>query len=383
MNTLVVVLNQIEKTQNEIIPCMVTQICENVENCTVVDFYKDFKLQKTLYGEYDLYKADQWLYDNWLSIYKHYREMVEEFDNVILLKTPTLRGIYPRVLDEKFLKEIDKGIVKDNKYQMTQDTMKRVIERLVFVKACRDKNVFQFCMDTEEVDFSKVWKFKSYKRLYTFKNKGFEYFPMFEWALANTYIQPVDKVMEYYYIGSAFTKEREQEHIDRKKMLDKYTNKRVRGYSNVGHTAVRGKYEWYNSEERREARMAQDKYYYYLKLSKYTLVNKPYDTERFNMVRFMEALILDCIPIILPGNNLDDLELTYPDLYDIILIKNVILTRRDTNAYRPMDFYINTRLARYEEDLDTIERLKNTKSYQMITNQELVQKKFKKLLGGS
>ena len=85
MNTLVVVLNQIEKTQNEIIPCMVTQICENVENCTVVDFYKDFKLQKSLYGEYDLYKADQWLYDNWLSIYKHYREMVEEFDNVILI----------------------------------------------------------------------------------------------------------------------------------------------------------------------------------------------------------------------------------------------------------------------------------------------------------
>ena len=101
------------------------------------------------------------------------------------------------------------------------------------------------------------------------------------------------------------------------------------------------------------------------------------------MVRFMEALILDCIPIILPGNNLNDLELTYPDLYDIILIKNVILTRRDTNAYRPMDFYINTRLARYEEDLDTIERLKNTKSYQMITNQEWIKKKFKKLLGGS
>ena len=48
-----------------------------------------------------------------------------------------------------------------------------------------------------------------------------------------------------------------------------------------------------------------------------------------------------------------------------------------------MDFYINTRLARYEEDLDTIERLKSTKSYQMITNQQWVQKKFKKLLEGS
>ena len=137
METLVVVLSQIEKSQKEIIPCMVTQICENVENCSVVDFYKDFKLSKQLYGEYELFKADQWLYDGWLNIYKNYRELVEPFDNVILIKTPTLRGIYPRILDEKFLKEIDKGIMKDKHYQMSQDTMKRVIERLVFVKACR------------------------------------------------------------------------------------------------------------------------------------------------------------------------------------------------------------------------------------------------------
>ncbi len=382
METLVVVLSQIEKSQKEIIPCMVTQICENVENCSVVDFYRDFKLSKQLYGEYDLFKADQWLYDGWLNIYKNYRELVEPFDNVILIKTPTLRGIYPRVLDEKFLKEIDKGIMKDKYYQMSQDTMKRVIERLVFVKACRDKNVYQFCLDTEEVDFSKVWKFKHYERLYTFKDSEHKYFPMYEWALANTYIQPVDKAIDYYYVGSAFTKEREEEHKFRKDLVDKYTNKRRRGYSDVGHQIIKGKYEWYNAEERREARVDQDKYYYNLKLSKYTLVNKPYDVERFNMVRFMEALILDCIPIVLPGNNLDDIRLTFPDLYDIILLKGVILNRRDTNAYRPMDFYIHIRVAQYERDLDVIERLKNTKSYQMITNQDWVQQQFKKLLKG-
>lgn len=381
METLVVVLSQIEKSTKEIIPCMVTQICENVENCSVVDFYKDFKLSKQLYGEYELFKADQWLYDGWLNIYKNYRELVEPFDNVILIKTPTLRGIYPRLLDEKFLKEIDKGVMKDKYYQMTQDTMKRVIERLVFVKACRDKNVYQFCLDTEEVDFSKVWKFKHYERLYTFKDDTHKYFPMYEWALANTYIQPVDKAMAYYYVGSAFTKEREKEQKARKDLVNKYTNKRRQGYSDTGHHIIRGIYEWYNAEERRETRVDQDRYYYNLKLSQYTLVNQPYDKERFNMVRFMEALILDCIPIILPGNNIDDLKLTFPDFYDIILIKDIILTRRDTNAYRPMDFYIHIRFAQYEKDLDVIERFKNTKSYQRITNQDWVQEQFKKLLG--
>ena len=136
--TLVAVLSNVEKTQNEIIACMITQICENVENCSVVDFYKDYKLSKTTYGEYFMVKAEQWLYNGWLDIYKNYRELVKPYDNIILIKTPTLRGLYPRQLDKKFLKEIDRGFTKDNEYQMSQDLMKRLIERLVFVKACRD-----------------------------------------------------------------------------------------------------------------------------------------------------------------------------------------------------------------------------------------------------
>ena len=94
--TLVAVLSNVEKTQNEIIACMITQICENVENCSVVDFYKDYKLSKTTYGEYFMVKAEQWLYNGWLDIYKNYRELVKPYDNIILIKTPTLRGLYPR-----------------------------------------------------------------------------------------------------------------------------------------------------------------------------------------------------------------------------------------------------------------------------------------------
>ena len=144
MNTLVAVLSNIEKTQNEIIACMVTQICENIDNVSVIDFYKDYKLSKTVYGEYDIFKAEQWEYDGWLNIYKHYRELVQGYDNIILIKTPTLRGQYTSMLDVNLLKKIDKGFTKDSQYQMSQDLMKRLIERLVFVKAARDKNVYQF-----------------------------------------------------------------------------------------------------------------------------------------------------------------------------------------------------------------------------------------------
>lgn len=378
--TLVAVLSNVEKTQNEIIACMITQICENVENCSVVDFYKDYKLSKTTYGEYSMVKAEQWLYNGWLDIYKNYRELVKPYDNIILIKTPTLRGLYPRQLDKKFLKEIDRGFTKDNEYQMSQDLMKRLIERLVFVKACRDKNVIQFCIDTQEVDFSDVWKFKSYERRYIANHGDMKYFPMYEWAMANTFIQDIDKVQDLYFIGSAFNSEK-QELISRyHDNLYKFFGRRRIGF--VRANPQTGYFDYYNNDEnRREIKVNQSKYLYELKLSKYTVVNPPYDTSCFNMMRFMEAVICDCVPIVLPENNFDDLILTFQDIYDKINFRDLILEKRDRRDV-PIEHYLHVRITEWERDKDCIEDIKSCKSYQKIIDQEYVQSEFDKLLKG-
>lgn len=378
--TLVAVLSNVEKTQNEIIACMITQICENVENCSVVDFYKDYKLSKTTYGEYFMVKAEQWLYNGWLDIYKNYRELVKPYDNIILIKTPTLRGLYPRQLDKKFLKEIDRGFTKDNEYQMSQDLMKRLIERLVFVKACRDKNVIQFCIDTQEVDFSDVWKFKSYERRYIANHGDMKYFPMYEWAMANTFIQDIDKAQDLYFIGSAFNSEK-QELISRyHDNLYKYFGRRRVGF--VRANPQTGYFDYYNNDEnRREIKVNQSKYLYELKLSKYTVVNPPYDTSCFNMMRFMEAVICDCVPIVLPENNFDDLILTFQDIYDKINFRDLILEKRDCRKL-PIEHYLHVRITEWERDKDCIEDIKSCKSYQKIVDQEYVQSEFAKLLKG-
>lgn len=378
--TLVAVLSNVEKTQNEIIACMITQICENVENCSVVDFYKDYKLSKTTYGEYFMVKAEQWLYNGWLDIYKNYRELVKPYDNIILIKTPTLRGLYPRQLDKKFLKEIDRGFTKDNEYQMSQDLMKRLIERLVFVKACRDKNVIQFCIDTQEVDFSEVWKFKSYERRYIANHGDMKYFPMYEWAMANTFIQDIDKAQDLYFIGSAFNSEK-QELISRyHDNLYKFFGRRRVGF--VRANPQTGYFDYYNNDEnRREIKVNQSKYLYELKLSKYTVVNPPYDTSCFNMMRFMEAVICDCVPIVLPENNFDDLILTFQDIYDKINFRDLILEKRDCRKL-PIEHYLHVRITEWERDKDCIEDIKSCKSYQRIVDQEYVQSEFAKLLKG-
>ena len=378
--TLVAVLSNVEKTQNEIIACMITQICENVENCSVVDFYKDYKLSKTTYGEYFMVKAEQWLYNGWLDIYKNYRELIKPYDNIILIKTPTLRGLYPRQLDKKFLKEIDRGFTKDNEYQMSQDLMKRLIERLVFVKACRDKNVIQFCIDTQEVDFSDVWKFKSYERRYIANHGDMKYFPMYEWAMANTFIQDIDKAQDLYFIGSAFNSEK-QELISRyHDNLYQYFGRRRVGF--VRANPQTGYFDYYNNDEnRREIKVNQSKYLYELKLSKYTVVNPPYDTSCFNMMRFMEAVICDCVPIVLPENNFDDLILTFQDIYDKINFRDLILEKRDCRKL-PIEHYLHVRITEWERDKDCIEDIKSCKSYQRIVDQEYVQSEFAKLLKG-
>lgn len=375
--TLVAVLSNVEKTQNEIIGCMITQICENVENCSVVDFYKDSKLKKTMNGDYHTVKAEQWLYDGWLDIYKNYRELVKNYDNIILIKTPTLRGLYTRQLDKKFLKEIDKGFTKNKQYQMSQDLMKRVIERLVFVKACRDKNVIQFCIDPQEVDFSKVWKFSSYERRYIANHKDMKYFPMYEWAMANTFIQEIDKVQDVFYIGSAFNSDKEELLKRYKCDLDKYFGRRM---SFVRENPINGYFDYYNNDEdKREIKVTQSKYLYELKLAKYTVINPPYDSSCFNMMRFMEAIICDCIPIILPENNLSDLVLTFDDLYDKIRYKDLILEKRD---YRniPIENYLHIRVNEWERDRDCIKDIKSSSSFRKITNQEYVRSEFDKIL---
>lgn len=376
--TLVAVLSNIEKTQNEIIASMITQICENVENCSVVDFYKDFKLNKTMYGEYYTVKAEQWLYNGWLDIYKNYRELVKPYDNIILIKTPTLRGLYTRQLDKKFLKEIDRGFTKDNEYQMSQDIMKRLIERLVFVKACRDKNVIQFCIDAEEVDFSDVWKFKSYERRYIANHEKMKYFPMYEWAMANTFIQEIDKSQDLYYIGSAFNS-------DKLELLSRYKNNLYQffGRRRVGFVRANpqtGYFDYYNNDEnRREIKVSQSKYLYELKLSKYTVVNPPYDKTCFNMMRFMEAVICDCVPIVLPENNFDDLILTFQDIYDKINYRDLVLEKRDSRKL-PIEYYLHTRINEWERDKDCIADIKSCSSYKKIIDQEYVRSEFDKLL---
>ena len=385
MNTAIVLLSSIESHQNEIIGAVINQAIEFIPNVYIIDFYKDYKLNKVLLSEPDIIKAEQWKFDSWKSMYKHYKKLVSDFDNIILVKAPINRD-NANTLDVKMLREINKMTRLDDTYNMQYDLMRRVIERLLFVKACRGKNVVHFVIDPDEVDFSKVWNFNSYRRFGALKWDGCEYGPIYEYLLYNTFIQDIPKFYDFYYVGSAITEDRKYLYRCQSEVLSHINRRRI-GF--IKENPKIGTFDIFDGDNR-EKRVTQSTYLYNLKLSRYTMVNPPYNKKEFNIIRFMEAVVCDCIPLILKCKKdvrdmkfgcLHNLILTFPDFYDIIMKRNLIVVPKDihirlTKHYEDSDNG-SVRKVKYgtygEPDIDICQQLKETKSFKKITDRNYVQ----------
>lgn len=385
MNTAIVLLSSIESHQNEIIGAVINQAIEFIPNVYIIDFYKDYKLNKVLLSEPDIIKAEQWKFDSWKSMYKHYKKLVSDFDNIILVKAPINRD-NANTLDVKMLREINKMTRLDDTYNMQYDLMRRVIERLLFVKACRGKNVVHFVIDPDEVDFSKVWNFKSYRRFGALKWDGCEYGPIYEYLLYNTFIQDIPKFYDFYYVGSVITEDRKYLYRCQSEVLSHINRRRI-GF--IKENPKIGTFDIFDGDNR-EKRVTQSTYLYNLKLSRYTMVNPPYNKKEFNIIRFMEAVVCDCIPLILKCKKdvrdmkfgcLHNLILTFPDFYDIIMKRNLIVVPKDihirlTKYYEDSDNG-SVRKVKYgtygEPDIDICQQLKETKSFKKITDRNYVQ----------
>lgn len=375
-NNLIVLLSNVDRTQTEMISFMVNQIYTNVDNTYVLDFNKDNTLSASVFGMPNFIKSNHWEHDNWDSLKEHYSNIVKEFENIFVIKTTTFRGLYTRQLDEKYLIELMNGVVNDNQYQRKNGFIKRQIERFLFLSVCDNKNVYQFSTDTEELDLSNVFKFKRFKRFSVIETDKYDYFPMYEWCMNETYIQQVRKKDSMFFIGSAFT-------VDREKYLHKYKT----GFNeNFGTNALgksskksvlflkTGMFDIYNQSDKRDIKINQDEYMYNLKLSRYTFVPVCYDFRTFNIVRFIEALCCDCIPLVAKENDLDTIWLTYPYFYDIIRESDMIIKDGKSLAKRCM--YCE------EEDEGLLEQLKTNKTFKLITDRNYVCDSFEKLLKG-
>lgn len=362
----IALLSNIEATQNEIISAIFSQAIEFIDGITVIDFYANNKLNKVLNTTPDILNMRQYTYNSWKEIYNHYVEEMQEFDKVIIFKTPL-------ICCEDMLNEMEEQMELDDSYTMEgYEKMRKICERLMFVKAIRDKEVYQFVIDPREYDFSKYWEFKKYKRVCTWTSKvGDKYGPIYEYSMVNTFIQEIPKMQDIYFIASAFDESRDYLFTDFRTEFDRRLNKRHKG--GVLNNPFSGKFEIYDKRSK-DKRVSQSTYMYNLMLSRYTLIIPPYVKERFNIMRFMEAIICNCFPLSIThyDNSLIDLRLTFPDIFDIIRKGTYINSTLQHVFLRPDKLY--------EKDKNVLTGIKQTDSFKKITDKESVQRFYNKLL---
>lgn len=358
----IALLSNVEASQNEIISAIYSQIMTFVDDVVVIDFYMNGKLYKVLNGEPDTLRLKQYEQNKWSEMQRQMEIDMQEFEKVIIFKTPV-------DCTRKVISEMERGIKHDDSYNMGYDKMHRMYERVTFVKAIRDKEVYQLVIDPREIDFSSVidFDFKYYKRVCAWKSETDKYCPMYEYSMVNTFVQEIPKAQDLYFIGSVYDDSKKYLY-DIKAEIGKRLGKRHKGgmYNNP----FTGKFELFTFEDR-EKRVGQSTYLYNLMLSRYTVLVDDY-AGQFNIMRFMEAVICGCVPLILDGyNNFENLILTFPDIYDIIIKRDMVVSV-DRVYFRIHDWE--------EKDQYIISEIKATKSFKKITDKKKVQEYYNKLL---
>ena len=364
----IALLSNIEASQTEIISAIYSQILEFVDDTVVIDFYANGKIYKVLSGEPEILRLKQYDCDRWSQMQKQIERDMKEFDKVFLFKAPVS-------CTGEVILEMEDGIKKDDSYNMGYDRMRRMYERVTFVKAIRNKEVYHLVIDPREIDFSEFFGFKSYKRICTWKSKTGKYGPIYEYAMINTFVQEIPKAQDFYFIGSVYNESKNYLY-DIKKEFDRRLGKRHKGgkyngkFGTIHNNPFTGKFELFTLEDR-EKRVSQSTYLYNLMLSRYTIITNNYSGQ-FNMMRFMEAVICGCVPLILSGyNDIEILLLTFPDIYDIIKKRKLIVILEEV-YFRIHDWE--------EKDQYVISEIKATKSFKKITDKVKVQQYYNKLL---
>ena len=360
---------------------------------TILDFDEEFELYKFVSGEPDFLKDGSWYCNGYKELKERHEEILSCVDNVLIFGAQLAGNDdrYTRALPKMYSidvinNELDKCHRMDNYGYVnigTRNKLKNVLSRMVFLECLRDAdvNVFHYLVDPREPDFSPIIGKDRYKRIGALKsNVGpLKPIPFFEWGIANIYIQELDKHNDFFYLGSMITKPRfylrdvvkkfNASLGRRKPNKDGYRNE-LKGYAGVI-------YDNKNCKDKDNNTLPQSEYYYRIMTSRYTYISVPFKDDEFNYVRFIEAVILGCIPLIDSKMNLDDLQLTYHEFYDIIIKRNLLI---DTEASSYKD--IVDRMRHYDEngDNEIINEFKSTKAYQALMDEEKIKECWRKKL---
>ena len=386
--TCVVIADGIPATQKEIIKMMLIQVYTFVNNVEIIDFYENDKLKNFIESdEIEVVKVmESWTCKDWDSTFNHFKVILTRYyRNVVIINAPTFRFMDEK--PESLIKRYEEKIIKDPNYCFSSSGKQifyRIL-RLLFVKAASksfaNKNVYQFTINPNEVDYRNIWNFRHYIRIGPYEWKGTQLGPTYEYALSNMYIQDIDKVQDFCWYASSHNKPAVEEFGI---ICGMFVNRRL--WSQWWKNPITGIYGVFDKTHTKRDSIDQPEYYYNLMLSKYTAIPET-DDGSFPIVRFMESIILGCVPLIHYRVDWEKIKLTDNRFYDIIKSKNLLLKEfhQGTGSNHKSNSVCNTseRLKlHWGEDENVIKYLRTSKYYRLMTDEKAVTEYYNKLFKG-
>lgn len=247
---------------------------------------------------------------------------------------------------------------KDFMYSRNFMFIKKILEKILFISCiAKRSNIIQVIIDPQEpIICDYVNNVKSFKKVYILRTKEMQYLPFYEFTMSKFFEnKSKTKLNDLCFYCSALTEDRDFI-LKHKKFLEDNFDAKV-----VSKTD--------NKQDRNPIK--QTVYYEKLCEAKFTLIIPSYDVETFSVIRFFEAIMADCLPIILKDVCLNHLILTFPDIYEII--KESLVLNKIENINKKMD-------SLQKERCKILGEIKNTKSYKQIISEKYIKNSFNELL---
>ena len=178
-----------------------------------------------------------------------------------------------------------------------------------------------YCVDPLEIDFTKskyfnadnIKKFCFYEYLDDDKKNKFYYSDLY--INLDRYITIPDKKYDFYFSGN----------LKQRPYLLKDLCKECSFFKNI---IDKNKYIiniYTTADERKKIRHDYNNYLNYLLESKYTLVLPSNHPDHFSYLRFMEAVLRECIPFVYFKCNIEIIKKSHPEIYKFIVDNELIV----------------------------------------------------------
>ena len=265
---------------------------------------------------------------------KHVRNKLSEnnFEKIVMIHGPWFQKTI-KSFDNDLQKLL--SINKFNKYMSGEELRKDIFMMTVN----KTLPIEYYCVDPLEIDISKSRHFQ---------NKPIKKFCFYEYPdsdgkdkfhYSDLYIDTskrhIKKRNKYKFYFSA--------NLVQRLSLVKELSEKSDFFSNI---VDRDKYivnVYTTSTEKKNKRHSYEDYINYLENSKYTLVIPSNAINHFSYLRFIEAVLRGCIPLVYYKCNIDIIKKSHKKLYDFILKEGLIIENGD-DLYNKVEKYKHSKL---------------------------------------